>query len=247
MKPGQETPTFIPEWPAPGNVRACFTTRHGGFSTGPWASANLATHVGDQLSAVTQNRERLTRSLALEQQPCWLNQVHGTHIHRLDQCTYGVTADGAITNRSGVACVVMVADCLPVLLCAGDGREVAAVHAGWRGLASGILGQAVAQFDSPPEQLIAWLGPCIGAGNYPVGFELRTTFISEHAAYEACFVEHAGRVHMNLRELAKQQLKRLGVTAVNVSERCVYAEDDSFFSFRRDGTTGRMAALIWIS
>ena len=241
-------PTLIvPDWPAPAAVRAVFTTRRGGTSVGPWASLNLATHVGDDGAAAASNRARLQHWLGLESQPRWLEQVHSTTVARFDAPGATVPkADAAVTTCPGLACAVLVADCVPVLLCSDDGAEVAAVHAGWRGLDGGVLARAVAAFHAPPHRLLAWIGPCIGASAYRVGPELVQRFATRDSGSAACFRQHDDAWQLDLHALTRRQLAAAGVGAIHGQPRCVYAEPAEFFSYRRDGVTGRMAALIWI-
>ncbi len=242
----------IPRWSLPDTVGACFTTRRGGASAAPWDSFNLAQHVGDDPRAVALNRARLRAELNLEHEPAWLTQVHGTTIRRLrasngDDIENEIEADATITRARGRACVVMVADCVPVLMCSDDGQEVAAVHAGWRGLADGILGAAVDAFACRPQQLRAWLGPSIGAAAYSVGAELRERFVASDARNARHFsANDKGGWLMDLRGIAAEQLSARGLSAISVDEHCVHADRARFFSYRRDGRTGRMAALIWI-
>ena len=235
-----------PDWAAPDHVKACFTTRRGGRSSNRWNGFNLADHVGDDPRAVAKNRALLRAATGLKQDPCWLHQVHGAAVHRFEHVERAITADAAITRQRGVPCVIMVADCVPLLLSTRDGSEVAAVHVGWRGLANNIIACAVKSFANRADELIAWTGPCIGTDAYVVGAELREHFVAEDPESEACFVARDGGWHMDLRRLAKQQLNSIGVAAVTSNRQCVYSAHDSFFSFRRDGETGRMAAIIWI-
>lgn len=234
------------EWPAPPQVRAAFSTREGGVSTGPWAGLNLGTHVGDDPTAVAANRAMLAASLGLAREPWWLEQVHGDTVVRLDGPVPARRGDGAITATPGQVAVVMVADCLPVLLCDRHGREVAAVHAGWRGLAAGIIGRAVACFAAAPGELIAWLGPCIGPRAYAVGAEQRARFVAADARHDAAFVARDGQWFMDLALVARQQLAALGVRSISSAARCVHDDARTFYSYRRDGETGRMAALVWL-
>lgn len=254
---------LTPDWPAPPNVRALCTTRAGGVSHGPYASMNLGNHVADDLEAVAHNRAHLAASMAAH--PVFLNQVHGTHMLDLDaNSTDGQDADGAFTRHTGVACTVMVADCLPVLLCDTRGTAVAAVHAGWRGLAGaseqGVLEIIYKRFSAlalvEPSQaapdLIAWLGPCIGPQAFEVGPEVRAAFV-DHAAQAAdCFAPlPGGKWLADLPSLARQRLQALGVVRVYGNDSsapwCTVANASRFFSYRRDGVSGRMAACVWLA
>lgn len=235
-----------PDWSAPAGVVACSTTRRGGVSRGPYASLNLGDHVGDDAGAVAANRERLASAIGLPTAPAWLQQVHGTHV-RLpgdeDAC-----GDACFEDRPDRVCVVMTADCLPVLLCNAAGNAVAAAHAGWRGLQAGVLEKTVAAFTDPPSQLLAWLGPAIGPRVFEVGDEVRDAFIADDSRNADCFVGH-GRGHWlaDIYALARQRLKAAGVVDISGGEFCTYSEPDRFFSYRRDGISGRMASLIWFS
>jgi len=240
-------PTLLaPAWTVPVNVGACFTTRLGGVSSAPWDSFNLASHVGDEPGAVAENRARLMRALGLDTPPCWLEQVHGVEVLRLTAPIADRRADAAVTAVPGLACVVMVADCVPLLLCSRDGREVAAVHAGWRGLAGGIIARAVAAFRAPPASLLAWIGPCIGATAYVVGNDVRSALCAVTPDAGTCFARAPAGWHCDLAALAARQLAGAGVGAWTSAGACVHADAAHYYSYRRDGRTGRMAALIWL-
>jgi polyphenol oxidase len=237
-----------PAWPAPARVRAAFTLRTGGVSAGAFASLNLGKHVGDQAAAVAENRLRVSRALALGSEPCWLEQVHGTRAIELE-ASHGTPppADAALTRRVGPVCAVQVADCLPVLFAARDGSAVAASHAGWRGLAAGVLEATVRGLGVAPQELLAWLGPAIGPGHFEVGEEVRAAFAAHDALAVAAFTANArGRWLCDLSALARRRLAALGVHAVYGDAHCTYADAARFFSYRRDGQCGRMAALIWL-
>lgn len=239
-----------PAWPAPANVGACFTTRLGGTSSGAWASFNLAAHVGDDAIAVARNRALLGAALGDDIHACWLEQVHGNAVVRL-ACippphAPPTRADAAITRVAGLACTVMVADCVPLLLCDDDGLEVAAVHAGWRGLANGIVARAVGRFRAPAARLRAWIGPCIGAEAYRVDTTLYERFLALDPGAAGCFTRIDDDWQFDLHALARRQLAATGVTAIHGEPCCVHRDTERFYSYRRDGVTGRMAALIWI-
>lgn len=253
-----------PDWPAPAGVRAVFTLRAGGASHGRYAALNLGEHVGDDPLAVVENRRRVAGALQLPAEPLWLSQVHGTTVLDADaaprcDATPGDRAareaDAALTRAPGRVLAVTVADCLPVLLAARDGSAVAVAHAGWRGLAAGVLEATVAALGVGGDELQAWLGPAIGPAHFEVGEEVRSAFCTpgrehggEHASEgAAAFVRNdRGRWQCDLRLLARQRLSQLGVRSIHGEPRCTYAESDAFYSFRRDGVTGRMAALIWL-
>jgi polyphenol oxidase len=242
------------EWRTPAGVRAAFTTRLGGVSAAPWDSFNLATHVGDDPSHVAVNRARLRDLLGLRSEPTWLQQVHGTRVASADEPFLEglpVIADAAVATRAGAACVVMVADCLPVLFASRDGRSIGAAHAGWRGLAAGVLEETVRALRVPGSELTAWLGPTISREHFEVGDEVRETFMSKDANASDAFTRNpGGRWQADLIELARRRLNAVGVRNVSGGSWCTFADQKHFFSHRRDGQklghTGRMAALIWL-
>lgn len=234
---------FAPAWPAPPRVRAWVTERGG---EGRYGTLNLATHVGDAAEAVAANRARLREALALPAEPQWLEQVHGTRVLDLDNEPV-MAADGAVTGRPGVVCVVMTADCLPVLFCDRRGTRVGAAHAGWRGLLNGVLPAAVAKLGGDPADLVAWLGPAISQPAFEVGTEVRDAFAADYPEAAARFVPNArGRWQADLYGLARDSLARVGVGSVSGGEFCTFAEDGRFFSHRREAPCGRMAALVWL-
>ena len=249
---------IVPDWPAPEQVRAFSSTRMGGVSAAPFDSLNLG-HAkdggGDQAQSVANNRQRLREGLDLPTEPVWLQQVHGRHVAYLDgdhRPAAPPQADAAMTRARGVPCVVLTADCLPVLLCDHSASVVAAVHGGWRGLARGILARAVDALGRPGAELLAWLGPAIGPQAFEVGPEVRAAFIEQDAALADCFVpnpnaEQEDRLLADLYGIARHQLAAAGIEHVFGGDRCTFSEPEHFFSYRRDGQTGRMATLIWLS
>lgn len=237
---------IIPNWPAPQRVRACSTTRLGGVSAAPWNSLNLGTHVGDVAAHIAQNRQLLVEKLGLPAMPQWLDQVHGQDVVRLPATEPVPRADATITRESGVVCAVMTADCLPVLFCSKDGSEVAAAHAGWRGLCNGVLEQTLAQFHCPPADIHAWLGPAIGPQAFEVGAEVRSAFMAVDAQANAAFRPAGEKYFADIWFLARQRLQAAGVHSITESSRCTFQQSADFFSFRRDGITGRMATLVWL-
>ena len=262
---------LVPDWPAPPNVRALFTTRDGGASQAPWDSFNLGDHVGDAAPDVATNRHRLASWLtrgAAPVRPVFLQQVHGTEVCRLtDDMPDGTVADACVTTQVGLACTVMVADCLPVLLTDAQGRAVAAAHAGWRGLAAGVLERSVESLRQAvhpagtggageSKVLLAWLGPCIGPTAFEVGDEVRRAFVAHDPQAATAFEARPARPGFwwaDLPRLARQRLASVGVTAVSgndgSAEWCTVSQPSRFFSHRRDaarfGSTGRMAACVW--
>lgn len=242
------TDWIVPDWPAPLAVRAVTTTRSGGVSRGPYHSMNPADHVGDDPQSVRVNRERLQSLLDLPAAPLWLQQVHGTGIVDAARAGAGATGDGSWTDRPRVVCAVLTADCLPVLLCDVKGRCVAAVHAGWRGLAAGVIEAAVSVLQATSQDLLAWLGPAIGPQAFTVGEEVRAAFMAHDAGADAAFSRQAdGRLQADLYRLARQRLAGAGVDAVYGGGECTVSNAARFYSYRRDGVTGRMASLIWLA
>ena len=247
-----------PDWPAPVTVRAAISTRVGGFSTKSWDSLNLAFHVGDDSQAVTKNWQKLADYLGFESSPQLLNQVHGTDLVEA-LCDGEIpTADGCFSHVPGQVCTVMTADCLPILLCNTAGTEVAAVHAGWRGLAAGIVDRAMSCFSSPPDQLMAYLGPAISQQYFEVGAEVRETFLAStnrqisRNRISDCFIKKTSKGDdkkwmADLYGLARVALNDMGVEQIYGGEFCTYDDVKHSYSYRRDGQTGRMASLIWIS
>jgi purine-nucleoside/S-methyl-5'-thioadenosine phosphorylase / adenosine deaminase len=258
---GSEGDTLVirPQWSAPARVRAAFTLRTGGVSVRPYESLNLGAHVGDAPSAVAENRRRVRLELGLPAEPVWLQQVHGTEVADLDALapreiasdraggSEPPRADAAVTRQSRRVCVIQVADCMPVLFAARDGSAIGAAHAGWRGLAGGVLEATVRKLGVSPTQLLSWLGPTIGQEHFEVGDEVRAAFSSRDPADASAFVANArGRWQCDLYALARRRLAALGVSDVSGGGWCTYADAARFFSYRRDGQCGRMAALIWI-
>ena len=236
---------IVPDWPAPAAVRALVTTRAGGVSVGAYASMNLAKHVGDNPAAVAENRRRLRAHLPAE--PLWLSQVHGHAVVCAEDAVEGVAADAAFTRRMGRVCAILTADCLPVLLCNDAGTVVAAAHAGWRGLAGGVIEAAVRATNEPPARLLAWLGPAIGPQAFEVGAEVRAAFLAHAPSAAAAFTaKEDGKWLADLYRLAEQRLNALGVSHIYGGGRCTFQEADTFYSYRREKDTGRMASLIWL-
>jgi YfiH family protein len=233
-----------PDWPAPANVHALQTLRTGGVSLPPWDGFNLGDHVGDGEQAVAANRAALRRQLPGE--PLWLRQVHGNLAVDADFAPDFSEADAAVARQSGRVCAVMTADCLPVLFCDRAGSVVAAAHAGWRGLAAGVLENTVRAMLVPPAEILAWLGPAIGPASFEVGGEVRDTFVRhDPEAANAFRPAREGKWLADIFLLARQRLNVVGVNAIYGGGMCTVQGQDRFFSYRRDGVTGRMASLIW--
>jgi hypothetical protein len=240
---------ILPEWPAPSGVRAVFTLRSGGVSPPPFDSFNIGAHVGDEPRAVEENRRRLREQLELPAEPAWLTQMHGARVADLDAEDLAsplAPADAAVTHIAGRVCAIQVADCMPVLFASADGAAIGAAHAGWRGLAGGVLEAVVDAMRTPPAGLLAWLGPAIGQAHFEVGEEVRAAFLAADPGAATAFDANAkGRWQCDLYGLAKRRLAALGVTRIHGGGWCTYADVGRFFSYRREGRCGRMAALIW--
>lgn len=242
--------TFTADWPAPQGVRSLLTTRVGGFSRGPWAGFNLASHVGDDPAAVAANRQCL--GAVLPSEPCWLEQVHGVEVLELSAApapgAVPPRADAAFTRVPGVVCAVLTADCLPLLLADDAGSVVAAAHAGWRGLCNGVIERTVAAMGCSPARLHAYLGPAIGATAFEVGDEVRAAFLAaDPCAGEAFAPLVSGKWLADLAMLARQRLAALGVRSVSGGDLCTLSDAQRFYSYRRDGVCGRMASLVWLA
>jgi YfiH family protein len=242
-----------PDWPVPAAVQVAFSTRIGGVSTGRFASLNVATHVGDDAVAVAENRRRLRSALALPAEPLWLRQVHGIGVCDVDAVSGATapaeppTADAAVTRVPGRVLAIQVADCLPVVLAAADASVVAVAHAGWRGLVAGVLEAAVAATGAPAPALHAWIGPAISAANFEVGTEVRAAFVAVDPRAASAFEPNArGRWQCDLARLARQRLAALGLQSISDCGLCTHADAGRFFSYRRDGETGRQTALVWL-
>ena len=249
---GTEAPAVIrPDWPAPSSVRALVSERRGGVSRPPHDNWNLGDHVGDAPSAVAENRRRLAARAGLpEGRIGWLSQVHGTDLVPLDPLSMAgespAQGDASVTTHRALACAILTADCLSVLFCDRQGRRVAAAHAGWRGLAAGVLERTLAAFPQP-DQVLAWLGPAIGPGAFEVGVEVYDAFVSQDPAQKAAFTPHRERYLADLYQLARRRLTLAGVGGIYGGGECTFSDTRRFYSYRRDGVTGRMASLIWLA
>lgn len=236
---------LLPDWPAPANVRAVQTTRLGGVSGAPWAQLNLGDHVGDLPERVAANRGALRQYLPAD--PCWLTQVHGIAVVDADLPHDLPAADASVARLPGSVCTVMTADCLPVLLCDRAGTVVAAVHAGWRGLLAGVVENALQQMRVPSGEILAWLGPAIGPACFEVGDEVRAAFVASDAEVEHAFKAGVpGKWLADIYALARLRLQAAGVVSISGGDLCTVSDPARFFSYRRDGVTGRMASLIWL-
>lgn len=239
---------ITPDWPASDRVRAVSTTRRGGVSKGRYASFNLGAHVGDDPRAVAENRLCLRHQLNLACEPRWLKQRHGGHVVNLNGSEVREPCDAAVTHTANEICVIMTADCLPVLLCDLAGTMIAAAHCGWRSLAAGILENTLAAMHITPGDLLAWLGPAIGPSVYQVGDDVRAALTMAHPDAELAFEpQRPGKWLCDLYLIASQRLRYAGVTHIYGGGFCTYSERERFFSYRRDGECGRMATLIWLS
>jgi YfiH family protein len=248
--PSQPDIFIWPDWPVPARVKAVTTTRRGGVSQAPFDTLNLATHVGDDPTAVAANRSALVEALGLSNEPCWLEQVHGTGVaalHEMNLTSMPPKADASTTMTPGQVCAVLTADCLPVLFCDRAGTQVAAAHAGWRGLAAGVLEAAVAAMEVPTQDIFAWLGPAIGPAAFEVGDEVRQAFVDrDQGAAETFLPQGQGHWLADIYRLARQRLQAIGVNTVFGGGLCTYQDSTRFYSYRRDGVTGRMASVIWL-
>jgi len=245
---------LLPDWPAPQHVKA-FSTLKGsskehGYSRGPFAFFNLATHTGDNMVAVNNNRSCLKSDWNWKKNPCWLNQVHSTHViaAHTTKSSELLTADASWTDQQDLPCIVMTADCLPVLFCNKEGTKVAAVHAGWRGLLNGILENTVYNLNESSGQLIAWLGPAISQPCFEVGPEVRNAFINFHAEATDAFIPGKNdRWQADIYQLARLRLHHCQIENVYGGNACTVSQEANYFSYRRDGQTGRMATAVWVN
>ncbi len=234
---------IIPNWNAPANVHAVMTTRNGGVSKLPYDSFNLATHVDDDLENVLENRRLLKTELALPTEPFWLEQIHSNIVVEASNDLILPKADASFSNNKDVVCVVMTADCLPVLMCSKDGTKIAAIHAGWRGLESGIISNTVAALKT--KELIVWFGAAIGAECFEVGDDVREAFLKKSADYSTAFKARKNGWLADIYQLARIELAHLGITEIYGGEFCTMTDTERFYSYRREKQTGRMATLIW--
>jgi hypothetical protein len=239
---------LTPDWPLPAAVRACATLRGGGVSEGAYTSLNLASHVGDREDHVAENRRRLRAGLDLPGDPMWLTQVHGATVARHEKGPRAEPADAAVAFEPGRVCAVLTADCLPVVLADRAATRVGVAHAGWRGLAAGVLESAIAALELPASSLAAWLGPAISQAAFEVGGEVRDAFLARSPGYAEAFAVNArGRYQADLYGIARLALEEAGVNTVYGGGWCTFGEPERFYSYRRDGArTGRIATLAWL-
>jgi YfiH family protein len=235
---------LVPDWPAPANIHAASTLRTGGVSQGIYASLNLAAHVSDDADRVRQNRQIIREMLNLPAEPVWLDQIHSNCAVKAGKTTSLQQADASYTNETGVVCAVMTADCLPLLVCSKDGAQVAAIHAGWRGLLAGVISNTILAMQQ--QNLLVWLGPAIGPDCFEVGAEVRDAFLEKSAAFNAAFKKQSsGKWLADIYQMARIELAALGIANVYGGTNCTVTEHERFYSYRRDTQTGRMATLIW--
>lgn len=237
-----------PNWNVSKNIHAFTTTREGGVSLEPYLSFNLGDHVGDDKSAVKTNRTLLVEKFCLPQTPIFLTQTHSTRVIQLPYSGQNLEADAVYTNVPNQVCAVMTADCLPVLFSTTSSNEVAAVHAGWRGLCDGVLEETVKYFQAKSEDIIAWFGPAIGPKAFQVGIDVVEKFVAVDEKAKLAFqpdVIEDGKYLGNLYQIATQRLNNLGITQIYGGNHCTFNEKEKFFSYRRDNQTGRMASVIW--
>jgi YfiH family protein len=234
------------QWSAPHTVVAGTTLRHGGLSGGAYASFNLAAHVNDDPRNVAENRRIFRQQCNLPRNPSWIRQVHGIAVVTDSEPGSNPRADAIVSRREGAVCVVLTADCLPVVFASADGVEIAAAHAGWRGLLNGVLEATVKAMKTPPADIVAWLGPAISQGAFEVGHEVRDAFVACDADSARHFLPNSReRWQADLRGLARRRLASVGIDAVGDSERCTFKEKDAYFSYRREGECGRMATFVF--
>ena len=235
---------LVPDWPAPANIHAATTLRTGGVSLGTFSSLNPATHVSDDNERVRQNRQIIRAMLDLPAEPVWLEQIHSNRAVKAVKTVLLEQADASYSNESGVVCAVMTADCLPLLVCSTDGAQIAAIHAGWRGLLAGVITNTVVAMQQ--QDLLVWLGPAIGPGCFEVGPEVREAFLEKSVTFNDAFKRQSnGKWLADIYQLARIELAALGIVNVYGGTHCTFTEQERFYSYRRESQTGRMATLIW--
>jgi polyphenol oxidase len=242
------TPEWLEaDWPAPAAVRVVSSFRTSGVSAPPYDSLNLAEHVGDVAAHVADNRRRLTAAAGLPSEPVWLEQVHGTRVLDVDAACEVAPADAIFTRQRGRVCAILTADCLPLVLAADAGDLVGAAHAGWRGLAAGVIESTIDALGEAPARLLAWLGPAIGPEHFEVGAEVREALLVQDGGAAQAFTPNArGRYRADLFTLARRRLVAAGVKRIYGGGVCTFADKARYFSHRRDGITGRQGTFIWL-
>lgn len=235
-----------PTWPAPPAIHAYTTLRQGGISSPPYATWNLADHVGDDRWCVSENRKRLVETLGLPSEPIWIRQTHSAIALPAEPGSRYQEADATFTDQPNQVCLVLTADCLPILVCNRQGTHVAAIHAGWKGLANGVIASTLNAMNQSPNDLLVWLGPAISQKNYPVSDDLRQIFLKQDPRHEDAFIQHQKQWHADLYQIARHQFAAYAVNAITGGNHCTFAESNDFYSYRRDGEkSGRIATLIW--
>ena len=231
-------------WDAPDNIGCCYTTRIGGYSKNKFSHSNLSYDVGDSRISVRKNREELKKSLNLLHEPIWMKQIHSSYIRKVTDTTKDLVSDSCYTSTVGLACAVLSADCLPILVCNSSGSKVGVIHTGWRGLASGIFPKFVTRFSKKPKDIICWIGPSISPENYLVREDVYKKLIKISSKI---FIKHdAERWNLDLKQAAKMQLKSKGVNKIFTDDMCTYQNSNLYYSYRGENNTGRIASLIWI-
>ena len=234
------------DWNVPVWIKAGISTRHGGSSLVPYESLNLALHVGDDATTVNLNRDYLKNILDLPANPIWLNQIHGNRIVNAGNLE-NLDADGIYTNQEGVICAILTADCVPLLMCDRDGKQIAAVHVGWRGICTEIIEKAVCLLDHNPDKIITWIGPHIGENSYEVGDNVYDACVNTNNNLRNAFKKNQrGKWNASLKKMVRHQLQRNGIKQIYSTNNCTFRNDSDFFSYRRNEVTGRMASMIWI-
>ncbi len=238
---------ITPDWPVSENIRCITTTRTGGYSLQEYSSLNIGGHVKDDQESVVKNRQLIKQDLQLPNEPVWLDQVHGSFVLSLgENAPIDNTADAAYTNEASVVCAVLTADCLPVTFCDQSSEHIAVAHAGWRGLVNGVLENTLQTIPVENEKIMCWLGPAIGPKVFEVGEEVVDQFVAKDGMQKNAFVKQSNEKYLaNIYQLAMNILTKHNVKNVYGGDRCTYSESDTFYSYRRDGETGRMATLIW--
>jgi len=235
---------LTPDWPLPDHIHAATTLRTGGYSQPPFSSLNMADHVGDEPEKVQKNRQVVKKLLILPNDPVWLQQVHGNKVVYAQKTDHQLVADASYTDQAGIVCAVLTADCLPILVCSTDGKKIAAIHAGWRGLLSGVISNTLAVFNT--QDALIWLGPAIGEDSFEVGSEVRSLFLAKSSDFFDAFKQHqTDKWLLDIYQLARIELSQLGYCKIYGGGFCTFRDQDRFYSYRRDQLTGRMATLIW--